>query len=472
MNNEGRRWIQLHASKDACTISSERVLFTFTSGRLNYDCAACGSKCCRGFGYHMNAGNEIACQMMSRPELRFFLEMDQSEGAVVRNLPPACFFLQTDGRCNVQAEQGYDAKPETCRLFPFNHFRRAGEYLIVGPHNNLCPLEIVPTKDCSDKSSYKVLLDSMTLRGIGKGIISCTPIEADIEKVVSLERMITDLSETLLRGNDFISFVNAQLELTAEIFPATLERERTITQSTNPPKAEDILAMIARVLGISEAEFSRRTPEVTSTMMVMTPVLRSYLVFVEANPQSQRAPFAPRIPLARVPHIILATYMFAQLAEATGMNTITYQTVCKLFEMYQPLLYMLAHLDARLHWRKKTILDLPMPASQAFQGQYIRIAKALLASRQRKHTKPLFEILCEHNKWEGHERVQFAKRTSERIAGRLIPIGADSHKSAGSTTGLKGAVQQWAIDHLEDSLLVRVCQGWTEKHKAALQSTF
>ncbi len=34
------------------------------------------------------------------------------------------FFLTAENRCSVEERAGHDAKPETCRLFPFNNILR------------------------------------------------------------------------------------------------------------------------------------------------------------------------------------------------------------------------------------------------------------------------------------------------------------------------------------------------------------
>jgi Fe-S-cluster containining protein len=96
------------------------VYFAFGSGSLGYDCQTCGARCCRGFGYG-SRGPELLIQLRRRPHLSLFVASDDGEGPLaheVQNLPPACFFLTSSGACEIHQQDGYAAKPETCRLSP------------------------------------------------------------------------------------------------------------------------------------------------------------------------------------------------------------------------------------------------------------------------------------------------------------------------------------------------------------------
>lgn len=125
--------------------SSERLYFAFRSDGFSYDCVSCKAHCCRGHGYSLSTGQELDTQLRLRPSLRMFLSSnDAGTSYHVSNCAPACFFLTHDNTCSVQVTSGYQAKPETCRLFPFNHFRRVGDFLIILPHVSLCPLKVSP----------------------------------------------------------------------------------------------------------------------------------------------------------------------------------------------------------------------------------------------------------------------------------------------------------------------------------------
>ena len=91
--------------------SPDDVLFAFISGGLDYDCACCGAKCCRGFGYALD-GDQALHQLERRPHLRYFVEYKNGR-TLAKNLPPACFFLTDSGRCEIQegVREDFSAAP-------------------------------------------------------------------------------------------------------------------------------------------------------------------------------------------------------------------------------------------------------------------------------------------------------------------------------------------------------------------------
>ena len=88
-------------------IDPAKVYFTFSAGRLSYDCLKCGSKCCRGFGYSIGSGIEYEKQASMRKALPLFVAPAVSRGSShihISNVAPGCFFLANDGRCEVHTE--------------------------------------------------------------------------------------------------------------------------------------------------------------------------------------------------------------------------------------------------------------------------------------------------------------------------------------------------------------------------------
>ena len=132
--NEAQKAVVRENKLESCYLRP-LIYFPFPSGRLGYDCVTCQAKCCRGFGYMTTVGAELDRQFEMRPTLPLFVSPPDprtSGGQVsIGNCAPGCFFLADDGRCDIHRERGFAAKPETCRLFPFNNFRRVGRFLIV-----------------------------------------------------------------------------------------------------------------------------------------------------------------------------------------------------------------------------------------------------------------------------------------------------------------------------------------------------
>jgi hypothetical protein len=126
--------LSVQRGRDLVDIAVANVLFAFADGRWSYDCVACGAQCCRGHGYALNGARELEAQLSASTALHLFVSADKAglfQAYQVRNLPPACFMLTKDGRCATHVTHGFAAKPETCRLFPFNQFGLLGDYLIV-----------------------------------------------------------------------------------------------------------------------------------------------------------------------------------------------------------------------------------------------------------------------------------------------------------------------------------------------------
>lgn len=168
--SEGVQHIRLHQASPPVDIPSDNVYFAFASGRLSYDCVTCNAKCCRGHGYLLQRRDELQRHLAIRPHLKYFIDHAGKESRrqlLVKNCPPACFFLNTHGLCTLHVEDGYDAKPETCRLFPFNVLRRVANYVVVTPHSSLCPLEISSLGAERPESTHQELLKAMASQGAG-----------------------------------------------------------------------------------------------------------------------------------------------------------------------------------------------------------------------------------------------------------------------------------------------------------------
>lgn len=153
-------------SQPGLTISDDTVYFAFADGCYSFDCVQCDAQCCRGHGYVVQGGREFDAHLLKSPNVRFFAERCDAENHYnAQNYRPACFFLTADGGCSIHRDWGYESKPHTCRLFPFNNIVRVGKYLVVAPHDSLCPLETMPVGTRSNASVYDVLLAELRRSG-------------------------------------------------------------------------------------------------------------------------------------------------------------------------------------------------------------------------------------------------------------------------------------------------------------------
>lgn len=129
-------------------IDARRVYFTFPDATLSYECRGCGA-CCRGLGVGFDAASgELDRLLGLHPEMASFV---RRQGATWTAINPRgrCWFLDDGGRCRVEDEHGRDAKPATCRLFPFNRVFRLGGWTVVDFNSVVCPLR-APSPDAPD----------------------------------------------------------------------------------------------------------------------------------------------------------------------------------------------------------------------------------------------------------------------------------------------------------------------------------
>jgi Fe-S-cluster containining protein len=438
------RPIRLTHPRATTTIERDDVYFAFASGRLTYDCVTCNAKCCRGFGYLATVGNELQSQLRLRPSLPLFVEPTAGRDPQqyrIENCAPGCFFLSDGGLCDIHARYGYDAKPETCRLFPFNDLRRVGKYLVVCPHPSLCPLEVAPGGCISPHSEHAKLLDAMASPGIAARVPECVPSHGEPDTVIELERRVVELAERFDVRAGYLAFVHEQLRL-EELAGGGWERHAV-------PNAQTTVEM-ARALGATGADGAPGDPALVRTMVAMTPFLRSRLLFRDPS-----AAHVPSLDRTRVPLAVLSLYLFAETARACGMQRVTFQTISKLAHDLDALAQLLANADAVMMWQRGAPID---PA--AFEGSelrmaFIKLAKALLPAAQRRRRAPLGDLLLDHAPQDCLTRLLFLKVVATHLVGRLVPLQCERTPAyvARPTARLLTAVRRWALANVDERVL-------------------
>ncbi|MBX3134062.1 MAG: YkgJ family cysteine cluster protein [Gemmatimonadaceae bacterium] len=438
--------IRLHGLASAPEISREQVYFAFASGRFGYDCLACGAKCCRGYGYRLGSPGATDAQLTLRPAVRFFMEPSGRSGGVqlqTKNCPPGCFFLDAGNLCGIQRNSGYDAKPETCRLFPFNNMSLVGEHLVVAPHPGLCPLEVREGGRTSTDSDHDALFAAMRAHGIEAPVSTAVPSGLDAATLVELERHIVRTSEAFLEATDYLPFVAAQCAATR----AALQRQASVssngaTRDTVPD--EDLAAVLqyralmARVLGVPDLGGAASESGQVRTLVAATPYVRSQLVFRDPKGEG----LARAVSLERVPWMLLGLHALSVLAREAGMEQVSYQTIVRLLSDQRPLLTLLSHLDTPVIWRTGQMIDLQFEAPRDWRLRYLRIARELARS-PRAASVPLGTLLLDVLPTEDLERAVFLKMLAQRLAGAAVPAAAIGGQ--GSSYRLRPALQRWAI---------------------------
>lgn len=440
--------IGLRSTVPPTSVDVRDVYFAFPSGRLTYDCQACGATCCRGRGYAVNGGDELLVQLSYRPRVALFMEQQSSNGyTTVNNLSPACFFLDDDGRCNIHRTHGFDAKPEVCRLFPFNNLRRVGQYLIVEPHP-MCPINVAAMGTYDSKSSHRLLVDTMRTHGIGANIPTAESIIGDPALHIALERRIVDLSEMYLAdGGGLCQFVDAQMEATRE----ALRQGGVNVVEPRIASARTLLRLAAQALGVSEVERNLPCEDLRRVIIASTPLLRARLSFGNGM-QACADPvgFLRRLPLA-----VLTTYAMARAAQLAGMRTITCQTVQNVLGTFRQLIWLLARLDAVLVLRSDQPVALRLSEQRAsVRRAYVRVVKALLPREQRHARRRLSEILGD----EGHlgevERVMWLKTIAKMLGDRVRTIDDDELHCSNSWTRGRAHLQHLLLQAATEEAIV------------------
>jgi hypothetical protein len=273
--------------------------------------------------------------------------------------------------------------------------------------------------------------------GIGAQIPDCA-VPGDLEAVVSLERQIVDLSEAHLMDDSYTAFAACQIDAT---------REASAMTHLDTSDVGDVMIRQDQLLGnpASGGSSSMVDASLVRTMVAFTPVFRSEIVF--------RAPTdlvdAAALPLERVPHALMGLYRLAQLAGAAGMPSITFQTLSKLFEDFEPLIRLLAFADCPMRWTPGARIDLRTPEDAQFQLPFIRIAKGLAREENGRQDVALSDLIAEHNRLEDHQRILFLKFLSRRLRGKIMPIHASQSKRT-MRGSFRTVVARWMLRHLSE----------------------
>lgn len=401
--------IALHADGAVRLVPRTQVYFAFASGRFSYDCVKCGSKCCRGYGFNAVLTHELTPLLSTKRFLPLFIDegwTPHSRERTVLNLPPSCYFLRDDGRCQVHEERGYDAKPETCRLFPFNAIQTVGDYLVVGMHRGLCPLDIVPPRNSSAASDHEALLNEMSSRGISH-TEHATAAASKLTDVIALERRIVDMSESYLDTADWTGFLHAQVR---ESHVDSLEHDRVLESLSHVER------YLHALLGAPPSSVAPEGPN--RTMIACTPHLRALLLFQSPRLGSGRGVPPDR---TRIHQSLACTFYLAAAAHGTGMPQFTYQSLSELEKALRPLVEMLAQTDRVLTWQRDAPIELVGVASR-HRSALLDVFVALLPSRQRRRCAALGDILLEHAPSDPVDRVVFLKSVARRVAGRVVVL--------------------------------------------------
>jgi hypothetical protein len=432
----------------------DRVLFGFPSRGLTYDCYACGALCCRGHGYRLEAKAEIDAQLELQPLVGlFFADQEDRPGSTfTQNCPPSCFFLTEQGRCRVQAVKGYAAKPETCRLFPFNDIRIVGDFLVVLPHPHLCPLGVDTSPQGSDLSDHTRLLRDMASSPIKASPTRLRSPDGQVEQVMAIEAAM--LQAVKHNGRvDISSFVQAQADAFNVLAPRS-SPDRTTWD------VQSYSSQLRSVLGAWPSDSADGSRQLAEVIVAAAPSLR----IRAAVAGSRSTHMVPPIDQSRLPLLLLALHKILALAIDAGMKVVTYQTVMRIFVSYQPLLCLLANLDQVLAWHPHAAMQIGRQPVNDSLRDYLRVARLLLPGEQRRHRRVLSEVLAGCVSGGTTARLHRLNSLAGKLSG-LVVLEHELHRygRVRLMPSVQRAMLRWFDDH---TLLSMMNSGWTLQQKA------
>lgn len=412
-------------------ISEDRVFFTFRDGGFEYDCVECGARCCRGYGFAFRSAQQLQDVLRQRPALRFFVEPGDDK-ALVRNCPPSCFYLSSQQLCSLHSSSGREAKPDTCKLFPFNDFRVVENYLIVSPHPSLCPLRVVRSGEVSDCSRYHNILRDLTAAGISADVPRISGVAKGLDAVIHLERQVLalDVSSPL---EDFSAHASRQLDLTRNASPVETQTGGDLTRFT------ETLCHVLQLDQLPEA-FGRQG--VAGLSVAVAPILRSHIIFGHGR-------FPAESSLGRIPHQLLILHMITSLAVEAGMEAVSYQTIMRLFSENRHLMHVLSLLNRPLAWKPNAPVDLGFGDVPADQRRFLVIAKGLLPAQQKRRNRTLGELLREvSDDSDPFESYRFLRCLATRLAGRVVDI-EDRQSELGAKQSIRSKLDRFLLGTLD-----------------------
>ncbi len=336
----------------------DEVYFTWPDRKFRYECRGCGA-CCKGHGIGLDVTAGQLVQLVARrPEITAFLRR-RGDAITAFNPRDRCWFLADDGMCKVEVEDGRDAKPASCRLFPFNRVFRIGAYTVVDYNSVICPVFTVSDDGITHA---EVLAEIATIQDPTIVGTKLPAQNADVEGKAFVE------SERAIAVALFGAPGDLAIAWGAQADAAALDLER----ETASKAFEAILGTPWRM----------PSPATLAAVSWLTPSMR----FNELYGPRQYAPRSAMSPvLARM---WLAWVGFAALGEQLAGRALGLQELTTLWSEQAPLLHAVAR------WREMPSLKPgPIELPGVDPGNVVRgLAQALIDNRKAK--KPLGALVA------------------------------------------------------------------------------
>ncbi len=333
----------------------DHVYFTWPDRRFRYECQDCGA-CCKGHGIGLDVTAGQLVQLTTRrPELTAFLRR-RGDAITAFNPRQRCWFLEDDGLCRIEVEDGRAAKPASCRLFPFNRVFRIAGYTVVDFNSIICPL-IVGEDGISQAEVHAEIASIQDRTVIGTQLPAQDP-EAEGRAFIDSERAIAQTVFAV--PGDLAVAWGAQADA------AALDRE-----------CEAASAAFQAILG---APWSAPSTSTLTAAIWLTPSMRFNELYGPRQ-YAQRASMS-----AVLARMWLAWLGFATLGERLARRPLGLQDLTTLWTEQAPLMHVVAR------WSEAPSLKSGVPLPGAEPGEVVKsLAQAMVDNRTVK--RPLSALI-------------------------------------------------------------------------------
>jgi len=302
-------------------VAGKPIYFPFLSGILEYDCPSCDARCCKGAQLGIGKSRELASLLHISPSLALFAGDAFPSGPlpVIETVLESCWFLDSTNLCRIERAVGRDFKPASCRLFPFNQFRRAGDFIIVMPHFQ-CPIQVLSEPNPGSRTGHDALAMEMFDTNVpSDGHPAIAHVDGGTwDQSIPLERDIRDIGAAHLRSAEYAPYADVQADMTKEMLG-----------SPRGPRCNTLRARIASFLGHGDGKPS--VPAVHD-LVALTPYLRIRLA---------------GFPRPQVPSMLTALSVMVGALEAMPGTQLTARSIVHVVERRAPLLVTLSRLMDR-----------------------------------------------------------------------------------------------------------------------------
>ena len=288
----------------------------------------------------------------------------------------------------------------------------------------------------------------MASQGIDAEVPLVTVHGVDIDDLILLERRVTALAARCDESKGYFDFARAQLDETARSLPASSHTGPVVVEPNSA--MDEFRSHLSSLLGLSPSELDEAPSEITRTMVVATPFLRSMLL-MEFKGRRQQALDSTLAPV-QVPFALTTLYVIAVLAGRAGMSEITFQTVARLFRDFLPLLYLTAHLNSVVRLRRAAKITLAVSGMGEWQLEYLRLLKAIVSQRDGEDALRLGALLREQLPHSG--RLTFLKVLAGQLHGKIYDVETKDNTRTGVVDSLKNRAVRLLIGAVEEDLLV------------------